>query len=95
LVLRSGWRNAEAANWPLGRLAIVLAVIVLLNCITLENMDLAVKVRVAALQAESGARILALMPPRPAERDNAAPVYLDAFESLAQRQASCPRGWKT
>src|SRR5262249_46091338 len=61
--------------------------------ITISNIDLAVKVRMAALQAESGARILALMPPRPAERDNAAPVYQEAFEALTPI-GRLPSPWK-
>jgi hypothetical protein len=91
-VLRRGWRGAAEA-WPPGRLAVALAVVVILDCITISNMDLAVKVRMAALQAESGARILALAPPRPAERDNAAPVYQEAFEALTPLER-LPSPWK-
>jgi hypothetical protein len=93
VVLVRGWRGAGAEAWPLGRLAIALVVVVVLDCITVSNMDLAVKVRLAALQAESGARILALTPPRPAERDNAAPVYQEAFEALTPPDR-LPSPWK-
>ena len=42
-----------ARDWPRGGLAAALAAVVVLDCITVSNMDLAVKVRLAALQAEA------------------------------------------
>ncbi len=71
-----------AAGWPLGRLAIALGVVVILDCITFSNIDLAIKTQLAALRAESGARILMLMPPRVPDRENAALLYQEAFQEL-------------
>jgi hypothetical protein len=67
-------------------------VAVVLTCITVSNMDLAVKVQLAALRAESGAKVLALLPPRLAERDNAAGAYREAFEVL-QPPGEGPARW--
>jgi hypothetical protein len=80
---RTGEDGAPAARaWPRGRLAIGFGVAAVLAGITLSNMDLAMKVQLAAVRAESGARVLALMPPRVADHDNAAPLYQEAFAAL-------------
>src|SRR5262249_1605381 len=66
--------------------AIALSIVLILDGITLSNMDLAVKAHLAALRAESGTRILAMIPPGVADRDNAAPIYKEAFDVLLTHQ---------
>jgi len=83
-----------ARSWPLGRLGIALGVVLVLHGITVNNMDLAMKVQLAALRAEAGAKILALMPPRVLDRDNAAPVYQEAFAALTP-PATLSEAWKS
>jgi hypothetical protein len=86
LVLTRGLRRQEgvpaARSWPRGRLALALAVAVILAATTFTNLDLAVKVQMASVRAEAGAKALALTPPRVPDRDNAAPVYQEAFAAL-------------
>jgi hypothetical protein len=71
-----------ARSWPRGRLALALAVAVILAGTTFTNLDLAVKVQLAGVRAEAGAKALALAPARVPDRDNAAPVYQEAFAAL-------------
>src|SRR5262245_14489068 len=78
----SGSNGPEARSWPLAPLAIALAVFLLLSWTSFANMDLSIKMQLAEVRAEAGAKILALMPPRVPDRDNAAPVYQEAFASL-------------
>jgi hypothetical protein len=88
LILWRGLRQRGEAgeppgrSWPPGRLALALAALVVVNWITFANMDLAVRLQLAALRAEEGARIQALVPPRVPDRNNAALVYQQAFEAL-------------
>jgi hypothetical protein len=93
--LRRQGDGAEPAarTWPRGRLAVGLGVAVVLAGITLSNMDLAMKVQLAAVRAEAGAKILALMPARVPDRDNAAPVYHEAFDALTAVDR-LPSPWK-
>jgi hypothetical protein len=91
---RSGEGDGPAARaWAPGRLALAFVAAVVLACITVSNMDLAMKVQLAAIRAESGAKILALVPPRVPDRDNAAPVYREAFEALTVPE-QLPTPWK-
>lgn len=71
-----------AAAWPRGRLALLLAVAVGLHMMTWWNLDLAVKQRLAGLQAESGALALSIAPARIPDRDNAALIYAQTYEAL-------------
>lgn len=95
-VLHGGLRPAEkeaapaARSWSRGRLALALAAVVVLSGITFSNLDLAIKVQLAAVRAEAGARTLALQPPRVPDRENAALVYEKAFEALAHREQLPP-----
>src|SRR5262245_12472281 len=82
-----------ALAWPRGRLAVALGLVVILDVITVSNMDLAVKMQLNAVRAEAGAKILALTPPRLPDHDNAAPVYQEAFEALTPRE-QLPTPWK-
>src|SRR5439155_7316740 len=53
---------------------------------TVTNIDLAVKVQMAAERTEAGARALAVAQPRLPDHDNAAPVYQQAFDALLPRE---------
>jgi hypothetical protein len=96
---RGGPEDSPAARaWPRSRLALGLAAMLVVVCITFTNVDLAIKVEMASVRAEAGSRALALAPPRVLDRDNAAPLYRQAFEALtpltrlsdAQRQRWSP-----
>jgi hypothetical protein len=82
-----------ARNWPRARLALALAGAVVLFAITLSNMDLAVKLQLAEARAEASAVLLAMIPPPIADKDNAAPLYAEAFAALTPRER-IPARWK-
>jgi hypothetical protein len=92
--LRKGTEgNPRARNWPLRRLLLALGALCIVTWITFANLDTAVKMQLATVRSEAGARILALAPaPVPAEA-NAAAIYLDAFELMAQEKP-IPSFWK-
>jgi hypothetical protein len=71
-----------AQAWSRSRLALGLAAMVVVDCITFSNVDLSIKVEMASVRAEAGARASLLAPPRVSEGDNAAPTYRQAFEAL-------------
>ncbi|HTU21691.1 MAG TPA: hypothetical protein VMG10_26880 [Gemmataceae bacterium] len=75
-------RIPPARSWPRGRLALALAGAVVLFAITLSNMDLAMKVQLAEARAEASTVLLAMTPPPIDEKDNAAPLYQEAFAAL-------------
>lgn len=91
-----------ARDWPRARLAVALGALLVVVYITFTNLDLAVKVEMAAVRAEAGARAQALAPPRVPDRDNAALTYQQAFEALtprdkipaSQRDRWFLRGWE-
>jgi hypothetical protein len=72
--------------WPRARLAVALLAFLVVDYITFTNLDMAVKVEMAAVRAEAGSRALALSPPRVPDHDNAALVYQQAFEVLTPRE---------
>lgn len=76
-------RVPAAQEWSRARLAVAATALIVVATITLSNMDLAVKIQLAALRAEAGAKTLAILPPRPADSQNAALVYQEAFDLLA------------
>jgi hypothetical protein len=82
-----------ARSWPRGRLALATAAALIVNGITFTNMDLAMKIHLSGVRAEAGAQILALAPPRVPDRDNAAPVYLEAISALTP-SAKLPAAWR-
>jgi hypothetical protein len=82
-----------ARSWSRGKLALALGLVLMLDGITFSNMDLAVKMQLASLRAEAGARTLALLPPRLPDRDNAALLYQQAFEVLPGPE-TVPDLWK-
>src|SRR5947209_5983633 len=76
-------RLPAARAWSRSNLAVAVGALVVVTAITFSNMDLAVKIQLAALRAEAGAKTLAILPPRLPEAENAAAVYQEAFELLA------------
>jgi hypothetical protein len=75
---------APAAHvWSRAKLAVAGGALIIVTAITFTNMDLAVKVRLAALRAEAGAKTMAILPARLPDSENAAIVYQQAFELLA------------
>jgi len=98
LVLARGlWRTGEAGGpagraWNLGRLAAVAGAAAALDVMTVSNLDLAQKIVLARERADAGARVVILLPPPVADRDNAAPVYREAFAVLPPRHP--PTGQK-
>jgi hypothetical protein len=84
--------GASAARaWPRARLGLGLAALLVVACITFTNVDLAIKVELASVRAEAGARAMALTPPRVPDRDNAALVYQQAFDVLTPRDKLPPQ----
>jgi hypothetical protein len=86
-------RIPVACSWPRGRLALALAGMAILFAITLSNMDLAVKVQLAEARAEASAVLRAMTPPPIPDKDNAAPIYQEAFAALTPIDRLPPR-WK-
>ena len=81
----AGLRRGEpgrrrAADWPLARLAALLAVALVLHLTTWWGLELAAEQRTAALRAESALLILAASPPAVPDRDNASFLYSQAAE---------------
>ncbi len=89
---RSGGEQIPpACFWPRSRLALALVGSAILFAITLSNMDLAMKVQQAEARAEAGALLLAMTPPPLDEKDNAAPIYQEAFAALTPIENLLPR----
>jgi hypothetical protein len=72
--------------WPRARLAVALVALGVVTYITFTNLDMAVKFEMASVRAEAGSRAVALAPPRVPDRDNAALLYQQAFESITPRE---------
>jgi len=93
---RRGGASPGAASWPRGKLALGLVAVLLLSWITFWNLDLSIKGRLASLRAEAGALALSVAPARPAESENAASVYRQAFDALGKGDDLPPefgQGW--
>ncbi len=86
-------RIPAAQTWSRSNLAVAFAALIVVTTITFSNIDLAVKVQLAALRAEAGAKALSIMPPRPPDAENAALVYQEAFDLLAP-QEPVPPPWR-
>jgi hypothetical protein len=87
LIGRAGLRRGPdgvplARTWPRGRLLLFLAVALILEGITLTNLDLAVRLQIASARAEAGEVLLAVTPPHVPDKENAAPLYRQAFPLL-------------
>jgi hypothetical protein len=90
-----------ARSWSRPKLALAFGGLVAVTAITLANMDLAVKIQFTAVRAEAGAKLLAQIPPRLPDAQNAAVVYQEAFDYLAPPdhvppawQDKAPAAWK-
>jgi hypothetical protein len=93
LVSRRGLRreadgSPAALAWPRGSLLVLLAVALVLLGITVSNLDLAAQLQIAAARAEAGEVLLAVTPPHVPDKDNAAPLYRQAFALLPPASGS-------
>jgi hypothetical protein len=61
--------------------------------ISLSNMDLAVKIQMEEARAEASAILKAMTPPPIADKDNAAPLYEEAFAALTPLER-LPSRWR-
>jgi hypothetical protein len=97
ILLVKGLRRTElvpaARAWPRSKLAVAFGALVVVTAITFSNMDLAVKIQLAALRAEAGAKTMAILPPRLPDAENAALVYQEAFELLVPPEPVPPQ-WR-
>lgn len=82
-----------ARGWPRGRLGLALAGALVLFAITLSNLDLAVKMQLAEARSEASSLLLAMTPPPVPDKDNAAPLYEEAFAALTPLER-LPARWK-
>lgn len=71
-----------AASWPVGRLAVGLVALVVLNLMTFWNLDLQVRNEAANLRLEAGAMVLSVTPPPVEDDRNAAVLYEKAFARM-------------
>jgi hypothetical protein len=83
-----------AANWPRGKLAVAAAVAVVLQSTTFSNLDLAVKERITRWQLEAAALAQSVAPSRPADAENAAPLYLEAIHNFKADPATDFPVWR-
>jgi hypothetical protein len=96
-ILRTGLKRRSddvpaARDWPRGRLALATVAALVVDGGTFTNMDLATKIHLIAVRAEARTAILELIPPAVADRDNAAPLYLDAVAALVPSD-KLPASW--
>jgi len=92
----------RAALWRLGRLAVAMAVALVLTATTYWNLDLAVRQEMTALRSEIGASAVALSPPAVPDAMNAAVLYQQAIDllsaspspSTASAQGDAGRDWE-
>ncbi|MGE3803907.1 MAG: hypothetical protein AB7K24_04440 [Gemmataceae bacterium] len=71
-----------AADWPVSWFLLGMVVCVGLMLATLTSMDTAAQIQLASLRAEAASLAHIAVPARPADADNAAPLYQQAFETL-------------
>ena len=83
----------RAARWPRGKLIAVLLVVFALHLMSIGNVDMAIRQRITSLRTEAGTLALSVAPARVADRENAALVYLEAFESMGDKD-SWPKAWE-
>ena len=81
-LLGEGLARPVASGWSRGKLAVATVVAVILCMMTYWNMDAVVGQQAAALRAESGSLALSVAPDRVPDRQNAAIIYGQAFETL-------------
>ena len=91
IIVRRGLKRKDkegtppARFWPRVRLFSSSLAALVLFAITLSNLDLALQLQLAEVRAEAGSVLSALTPPPALEKDNAAPLYEEAFAMLPQR----------
>jgi hypothetical protein len=71
-----------AASWPRGKLALALAVGLMLHAMTFSNLDANVQQNLATVRAEATVLALSVAPARLPDQDNAAVVYQQAFDAI-------------
>ncbi|MEX0676706.1 MAG: hypothetical protein WD063_06495 [Pirellulales bacterium] len=71
-----------ARGWPRGRLALALGVAVVLNLMTLANLDAAARQSISALRSDAYALAMSVAPQPVPDEENAATYYLQAFQAL-------------
>lgn len=84
LVGAPGSTLRQANRWPAGKLAMAMLVGLLLHAMTFWNLDTAMQHRLEALRVEAGAKALAVLPGKPADRENAGLIYEQAFARLTK-----------
>ena len=80
---------ARSGTWPRGKLGLALAAALALQAMTLWRIDVGVRLRLAALQAEASELALSVAPADVPDDDNAAVIYQRAFEAMGD-SASWP-----
>jgi hypothetical protein len=85
VILRNGLRRDDqqsprASLWRLGTLALATAAALVLHLMTFWNLDLSVRQQMETLRAEAGTLAMSVAPARIPDRDNAALLYVQAFE---------------
>jgi hypothetical protein len=91
--LRGEAERPPAINWPLGKLAAAAAIAVFVQSTTLAMMDLAARERISRWKAEAAALALSVAPHRPADSENAAPLYFQAIRNLRHDQSPKLESW--
>jgi hypothetical protein len=91
--IRGEAERPPAVRWPLTKLAAAAGVAVVFQSTTLSIMDLAARERISRLKAEAAAMSLSVAPIRPADSDNAAPIYSQAIENLRQDDSTKLATW--
>jgi len=72
-----------AANWPRGKLALAAAVAFVLQTTTFSNLDLSVKEQITRWKVEATGLAQTAAPSRPADSENAGPLYLEAIHNFS------------
>lgn len=72
-----------ASSWPAGKLAIAFLASAALHMMTFSNLDHAVNQEIRMARAEASALALSIAPASVPDRENAAPLYLQAIEAMA------------
>ncbi|HUE14071.1 MAG TPA: hypothetical protein VMR25_07900 [Planctomycetaceae bacterium] len=83
-----------AANWPRGKLALAAAVAIGLETTTFSNLDLAVKERITRSKLEAAALAQSVAPSRPADSENAGPLYLEAIHNFHDVPTKAFEAWQ-
>lgn len=82
--------SPAAGDWPRGRLAVALGLAVVLNQMTLANLDAAAGASIDTLRAEARALALSVAPEPVPDEENAATYYLQVYEALGYEGLNSP-----